>query len=62
MNNPAEQNEPVYWFVLLEKAIHCGDFDGAARAKTELERLGVLVNYRQLVRKKHGKHLPVADK
>ena len=45
MNHP-EQDEPVYWFVLLEKAIHRGDFDAAARAKRELERLGVSVTYR----------------
>jgi hypothetical protein len=47
MNHP-EQDEPVYWFVLLEKAVHRGDFDAAARAKRELERLGVSVSYRQL--------------
>ncbi len=46
MNHP-EQDEPVYWFVLLEKAVHRGDFDEAARAKRELERLGVSVAYRR---------------
>jgi hypothetical protein len=51
MNHP-EQDEPVYWFVLLEKAVHRGDFDEAARAKQELKRLGVSVAYRKLKKEK----------
>jgi hypothetical protein len=46
MNHP-ERNEPVYWFILLEKAVHRGDFDEAARAKRELARLGVSVTHHQ---------------
>jgi hypothetical protein len=43
--NYPEHDEPVYWFVLLEKAVHRGDFDEAARAVRELKRLGVDVSY-----------------
>ena len=46
MNYP-EHDEPVYWFVLLEKAVHRGDFAEAARAVCELKRLGIEVNYRR---------------
>jgi hypothetical protein len=46
MNHPV-QDEPVYWFVLLEKARHRGAFDEAARAVRELERLGVSVRFRK---------------
>jgi hypothetical protein len=45
MSQP-EHNEPVYWFVLLEKAVHRGDFAEAARAVRELKRLGIDVSYR----------------
>jgi hypothetical protein len=34
---------PSYWFSLMESAAGRGDFDAAARAKRELERLGVRV-------------------
>ena len=37
---------PVYWFVVLEAARSRGDFDTAANAKRELDRLGVRVSYR----------------
>lgn len=57
MNNP-ERNEPVYWFVLLEKAVNRGDFDAAAHAKRELERLGVSIAYRKA--KKEKPHEPAA--
>lgn len=39
-------DSPTYWFVLLESARLSGDFERAAEAKRELERLGVLVTYR----------------
>lgn len=38
---------PAYWFCLMESGRESGDFDLAARAKRELERLGVLVTYRR---------------
>ena len=44
MTNP-EHDEPVYWFVLLEKAVHRGDFTEAAHAVRELKRLGIDVSY-----------------
>jgi hypothetical protein len=42
-----ETDEPVYWFCILEQARWRGDFDLAARAKRELERLGVRISYRR---------------
>jgi hypothetical protein len=41
------RNSPVAWFCLMEKSREQGDFERAARAKRELERLGVHVTYRQ---------------
>jgi hypothetical protein len=38
-------NSPVYWFVVLEQAKQDFDFERAARALRELERLGVRVSY-----------------
>jgi hypothetical protein len=37
---------PIYWFVVLEKALAASDFATAARAQGELNRLGVTVTYR----------------
>lgn len=42
---PNFQNSPVAWFVVLERAKEDNDFDLAAKAKRELERLGVIVKY-----------------
>jgi hypothetical protein len=39
------QNQPIYWFALLERAVSNGDHAGAARAQRELARLGVRVAY-----------------
>lgn len=39
------QQEPTYWFAILEIARERGDFDQAAKAKRELQRLGVHVSY-----------------
>ena len=39
------QNSPVAWFVVLERAKKDNDFELAAKAKRELERLGVIVKY-----------------
>jgi hypothetical protein len=36
---------PTAWFAVLERARHTHDFESAARAKRELERLGVKVKY-----------------
>jgi hypothetical protein len=36
----------VYWFAALERAIEEGDFQKAAHAQRELDRLGVKVRYR----------------
>ena len=39
------RDEPTYWFAVLEIARGRGDFERAAEAKRELERLGVRVSY-----------------
>jgi len=41
------KDSPIAWFYTLEDARQRNDFDRAARAKRELERLGVLVRYTQ---------------
>jgi hypothetical protein len=41
------RDQPVYWFVVLEQARERSDFESAANAKQELERLGVRVSYRR---------------
>ena len=38
---------PVYWFLILERAAERGDFEAAAQAQKELERLGVTVRFVQ---------------
>ena len=47
INKDNYADSPVVWFVVLERAKKDNDFDLAARAKQELERLGVIVNYRK---------------
>ncbi len=39
------RQEPTYWFAVLEIARAGGDFEQAAEAKRELQRLGVHVCY-----------------
>jgi hypothetical protein len=39
------QDEPTYWFAVLEIARERGDFERAAEAKRQLRRLGVCVSY-----------------
>ena len=46
------QDSPTAWFVELEIARKRGDFDRAAKAQAELQRLGVSVRYRP--RRKRG--------
>jgi hypothetical protein len=41
------RDNPTFWFAVMESAKEKGDFEGAARAKRELERLGVLVTYQK---------------
>lgn len=43
-------NNAVVWFVVLEQARQKNDFERAAKAKRELERLGVVVKYRKAKR------------
>ncbi|MBN2216548.1 MAG: hypothetical protein JW719_04145 [Pirellulales bacterium] len=39
------EEQPTYWFVLLEIARERGDFESAAEASRQLRRLGVSVRY-----------------
>ena len=41
-------DSPVAWFVVLERARHDRNFELAAKARQELDRLGVTVKYRRL--------------
>ena len=41
-------NSPVVWFVVLERARQDNNFKLAAKARQELDRLGVIVKYRRL--------------
>lgn len=47
VHNPTNESidSPTTWFAVLERALRTGDFDLAARAKRELERLGVTVTF-----------------
>ena len=38
-------DSPIAWFYTLEDARQRNDFERAARAKRELERLGIVVKY-----------------
>lgn len=40
-----DRDDPLTWMLLLERGRQTGDFQLAARAKRELERLGVRVTY-----------------
>jgi hypothetical protein len=39
------ENEPIYWFAVLDGAVERGDHATAADAQRELARLGVKVAY-----------------
>ncbi|HKI30275.1 MAG TPA: hypothetical protein VKA46_00185 [Gemmataceae bacterium] len=53
----AAADHPVYWFVVMEDAKDRGDFETAARAKRELERLGVFIRYTRRPPRKGGDHV-----
>jgi len=40
-------DSPIAWFVVLETARRQNNFELAARAKGELERLGVVIKYQK---------------
>jgi hypothetical protein len=40
------RNWPLWWFAKLELAVERGDYQSAANAQRELERLGITVQYR----------------
>jgi hypothetical protein len=46
-----DRDDPVVWLLLLERGRRTGDFEMAAHAKRELERLGIFVTYRRARRK-----------
>lgn len=45
-----ETDSPTVWFAVLERARLTNDFDLAARAQSELKRLGVVVRYSRRMR------------
>jgi hypothetical protein len=45
--NETERDDPTVWMLLLERGRRTGNFELAAQAKNELERLGVFVSYRR---------------
>jgi hypothetical protein len=42
-----DRDDPTVWLLLLERGRQTGDFELAARAKRELERLGITITYRR---------------
>jgi hypothetical protein len=42
---PHPTDMPLYWFAVLERAVEEGDFERAAEAQRNLQRLGVRVAY-----------------
>jgi len=55
------ENSPVAWFVVLERARQTNDFELAAQARRELERLGVKVAYKPTHTKQAGKGVDRAE-
>jgi hypothetical protein len=53
------RNSPIYWFDVLAIARRNGDYERAAEAQRELERLGVQVRFRSTTRtkRKGGPHV-----
>jgi len=49
-NDADYHNSPVAWFCVLEQARQNNDFERAAEAKRQLERLGVVVKYRRKIK------------
>jgi hypothetical protein len=47
-----QRNDPSVWMLLLERGRRTGDFEMAAKAKHELERLGIFITYRKPKREK----------
>ena len=50
------EDSPAAWFVVLERARRTNDFELAARALRELERLGVKVTYKPTHAKQNRRH------
>jgi hypothetical protein len=50
-----DSDDPVVWLLLLERGRRTGDFELAARAKRELERLGIRVTYRRPRRRQEAR-------
>jgi hypothetical protein len=53
--NDLERDDPAVWLLLLERGRRTGDFELAARAKRELERLGIYVTYRRPPNRETGR-------
>src|SRR5262249_7012045 len=57
ISTPSFRDWPPYWFAELENALEQGNFQAAARAVSELRRLGIEVRYlRGLARVKEVPH------
>lgn len=48
--DPPVTDVPIYWFAKLERALDDGDFEAAAEAQRQLERLGVTVRFTRRAR------------
>ena len=53
---PDTNDSPTAWFAVLERARLTDDYELAALARRELERLGVKVHFQQRQNCKGGKH------
>jgi hypothetical protein len=50
-NSPEIRDSRVYWYVVLDQAHERGEYDRAAQAQRQLERLGVKVRYQRQTRR-----------
>lgn len=57
----SDRDDPVVWLLLLERGRQTGDFDLAARAKRELERLGIRVTYSRPTRRAKAREVARAE-
>ena len=46
------RNDPLVWFTTMQVEIERGNFEAAARAKRELERLGIAVRFKGEVQRR----------
>ena len=58
-NRGGPEDSPVAWFAVLERARRTNDFELAAQAQRELQRLGVVVRFARPKARdgKRGRHV-----